>query len=195
MSQKTFILIGRSGCGKGTQGALLSQYLQTLEPKRDVLYIQCGGEFRKFIQGDSVTEKLSREVSEKGVLQPEFLAIYMWVNYLVKNYKGTEHIIIDGTPRKIHEAGVLDSIFSFYNLDKPTVIYINVSKEWSVERLMKRGRADDKREEIIERLSWFETEVLPTIEYYRNSKSYSFVEINGEQDIDSVRREIISKIK
>jgi adenylate kinase family enzyme len=90
---------------------------------------------------------------------------------------------------------VLDSIFSFYNLDKPTVIYINVSKEWSVERLMKRGRADDKREEIIERLSWFETEVLPTIEYYRNSKSYSFVEINGEQDIDSVRREIISKIK
>jgi adenylate kinase family enzyme len=75
MSQKTFILIGRSGCGKGTQGALLSQYLQTLEPKRDVLYIQCGGEFRKFIQGDSVTEKLSREVSEKGVLQPEFLAI------------------------------------------------------------------------------------------------------------------------
>jgi len=194
MNQKTFILIGRSGCGKGTQGKLLTEYLKKNDPSHEVLYVQAGGEFRKFIQGNSHTQVLTKKIYDVGGLMPEFLAVYMWVNYIVANYKGNEHIIMDGMPRKHHEAGVLDSVFDFYGLEYPTVIHLNVSKEWSVERLMARGRLDDKKEEIEERLSWYETDVVPTIDYYKKNNKYTFAEVNGERTVDEVQKEIVEKI-
>lgn len=194
MNQQTYIFIGRSGCGKGTQGKLLSQHLKKTDPSREVLYVQSGSEFRKFIQGESHTQKLAKKINDVGGLQPEFLAIYMWVNFVVNNYKGGEYIIFDGTPRKFHEAGVLDSIFGFYSIPKPIVIHINVSKDWSINRLMERGRSDDNREDIEERLSWYETDVLPTIEFYQTSPEYTFIEINGEQSIEEVNAALLAKL-
>ncbi len=194
MTPKTIILIGRSGCGKGTQAKLLAEHLKKVDAAREVLYVQTGSEFRKFITGTSVSAQLSKNLYDTGGLQPEFLAIYMWVNFLVNNYKGNEHIIMDGMPRKYHEAGVLESIFDFYKLEKPFVVHINVSKDWSIDHLMKRGRIDDTRAEIEERLSWYETEVVPTIEYYRKNPKYAFVEVNGEQTVETVQKEILQKL-
>lgn len=194
MNQQAFILIGRSGCGKGTQGKLLMEELKKKDPARPVLYIQTGNEFRTFIKGDSVTSKLSKEIYDQGGLQPEFLTIYMWTTLLVNNYKGNEHIVIDGTPRKYHEAGVLDSIFGFYKLIKPVVIYIEVSKEWATQKLLARGRFDDNAHEIEKRLGWFETDVVPTIEYYRKNPAYTFVQINGEGGIEEVWAELKRKL-
>lgn len=156
--------------------------------------MQIGNEFRKFIEGSTVTERLCKAVNDVGGLQPEFLAIYMWVNLLVQKYDGTQHIIIDGTPRKYHEAGVLDSIFDFYKLQRPTVVHLQVSNNWSVEHLMKRGRSDDKREEIEARLSWYETEVIPTVGYYKNNPHYEVVEVDGEHSIEEVHKTILEKL-
>jgi adenylate kinase len=198
MNLQSYIFIGRSGCGKGTQAKLLAEYLKKKDidagTPHDVLYVQSGDEFRNFIKGTSHSAKLSNEISLTGGLQPEFLAVYMWVSVLINKYTGNEHLIFDGMPRKLHEAGVLHSIFGFYGLSRPTVIYINVSEDWSVKHLMGRGRADDTETEIRERLSWFGKEVVPAIEYYKKSGEYAFVEINGEQPIEAVWKDIVSKI-
>lgn len=194
MNQKSFIFIGRSGCGKGTQAKLLSEYLKKVDPSRDILYIQSGQEFREFIKGNSTTAKLSADMYKLGTLQPEFLSIYMWTNVLVNKYKSGEHLIIDGSPRKYHEAGVLDSIFSFYGLEKPIVINIDISKEVSINRLFARKRQDDTKEDIEERLSWYETDVVPAINYYKESKNYQFIRIEGDRSIEEIHKEIISKI-
>lgn len=194
MNQKSFIFIGRSGCGKGTQSKLLMDYLKQIDPQRNTLYVQSGNEFRKFIQGPSLSSQLSKTIYDTGGLQPEFLAIYMWVNFLVHEYKGSEHIIMDGMPRKYHEAGVLESIFDFYKLEKPYVIHIDVSRKWSADHLLRRGRADDKQEEIEARLAWYDTDVVPTIEYYRTSPGYTFIEVNGERPIAEVQKDIAEKL-
>ncbi len=194
MNQKSFIFIGRSGCGKGTQAKLLSEYLKKTDPKREVLYIQTGAEFREFIKGDSDTQKLSKEIYDVGGIQPEFLAVYMWANVFVNKFTKNEYVIMDGMPRKMHEAGVLDSAFEFYKLERPIVIHMDISHEESVNRLMSRGRIDDNREDISERLSWYETDVVPAIEYYKNNKHYKFLHINGIQSIEDIHKEIISKI-
>ncbi len=194
MNQQTFIFIGRSGCGKGTQAKLLSDYLKKIDPSRDVLYIQSGAEFREFTKGNSTTQLLSKKIQDVGGLQPEFLAIYMWVNVLVNKYKESEHLIMDGMPRKFHEAGVLDSIFDFYKLTKPFVINIDISSESSIDRLMARKRQDDTREDIAERLKWYETDVVPAIGYYKENKAYSFIKIDGERSIEDIHKEIIEKI-
>jgi adenylate kinase family enzyme len=194
MNQKTFLLIGRSGCGKGTQGALIAKYLKENDPERDTLYITSGAEFREFINGDSATQKLSNELYKADKLQPEFLSVYMWINVLIKNYTEKKHLIFDGAPRRRHEAGVLDSIFDFYNLKDPTVINIDVSEKWATERLEARHRMDDKSEDIAKRLAWYNTDVVPTIEYYKNNPRYKFIQIDGEQSIEDTHKEILSKL-
>lgn len=193
MNQKSFIFIGRSGCGKGTQAKLLSDYLKKIDPSREILYVQSGQEFREFIKGNSETQKLSKAIYDVGGLQPEFLAIYMWANVLVNKFTKNEHVIMDGMPRKFHEAGVLESIFDFYKLEKPVVINIDISKEQSIDRLMARGRVDDNREDIAERLSWYETDVVPAIAFYENNPKYNFIKIDGNRSIEDVHKDIIEK--
>lgn len=195
MDQKVFILIGRSGCGKGTQSKLLTEYLKKIDSNRDVLYVQTGSEFRDFIKGDSATQKISNKLYEDDKLQPEFLSVYMWINILIRKYKENEHIIFDGAPRRRHEAGVLDSIFDFYNIKNPIVINIDVSEKWATERLTARHRMDDKSEDIVKRLAWYMTDVVPAIEYYKTNPRYKFINVNGERTIEEIHQDIIGKIQ
>ena len=195
MNQKVFILIGRSGCGKGTQGKLITEYLKKVDPEHNTLYIQSGSEFREFIKGSSATQKISNELYKADKLQPEFLSVYMWINILLRSYTGSEHLIFDGAPRRRHEAGVLDSVFDFYGLVKPYVIHIDVSESWATERLTARHRMDDKSEDITKRLAWYMTDVVPAIEYYKNNPRYTFININGERSIEEIHEDLINMIQ
>ncbi len=193
MNTKAFILIGRSGSGKGTQADLLSDYIRK-NHSTPVLYVQSGQEFRNFMTGPSYTASLSRTVNEVGGLQPEFLAVYMWTNILLREYTGSEYLIFDGVPRKVHEAGVLQSIFEFYKLGKPTVLYLNVRPEWAKQHLLVRGRHDDIETDIDNRFAWFDKEVIPTIELFRKSPDCDFFEIQAEVSAEEVHREIVKKV-
>ena len=83
----------------------------------------------------------------------------------------------------------------FYDRKETNVIFINVSRGWSRQRLSERGRTDDKiLGDIERRLNWYEKEVVPTIEYFKTDPNYKFYEINGEQSIEEVHREIIGKV-
>lgn len=194
MNQQTFIFIGRSGCGKGTQARLLSDYLKKLRPEQNSVYISSGAELREFIKGDTLTQKLAKQIYDKGGLQPEFLIVNLWAGALVRDYTGTENIIMDGMPRKYHEAGVLDSIFDYYSLPRPLVIHLEISNEESTKRLLARKRFDDIAEEIANRLSWYDTDVVPTIEYYRQNKKYRLIDVDGERSIEEIHKDIIAAI-
>ena len=196
MAQRTFIFIGRSGCGKGTQAALLIHEIEQRDPeKRPIFYLETGAKFREFIKGDKYSNKLASKILELGERQPDFLAVYNWSNMLVQEMDAEKHLIVDGMPRSYQEALVFDSAINFYNLSRPVVIYINVSKEHSRERLVLRGRADDVKPEVIEkRLSWFDTEVNPAIEYFKHHSGYLFIEVNGEQTIEKVFADITSRL-
>jgi len=189
MSPQTFIFIGRSGCGKGTQARLLENYL-----KENVLYLETGTKFRDFIKGESISSRLSRKIYENADLQPSFLAIYFWVKFLVENMKGGEHLIIDGTPRYLEEAQALTTAMKFYERTDPVVLYLNVPKKFSETHLRNRGRVDDlKEEDIQKRLKWFDKSVIPAILYLKKEKIFRFLEINGEQSIEAVHKEILDR--
>lgn len=187
--QKVFILIGMSGCGKGTQGKLIEQHIGG-----ETLYVQTGAEIREFIKGDSYTQRMTALAYDEGGLMPEFVTIAMWSNLLTRKYKGNQHIIIDGTPRKIHEAGTLHSAVEFYKLPKPFVIHFKMNKEEALKRLLLRKRQDDNEEDIKARLDWYDTHVLPTVEFYRHNPHYNFVEINADQSIEKVFSDILEQL-
>lgn len=195
MNLKTFIFIGRSGCGKGTQAKFLMEYLEKAHTADKIFYLQTGQYFRDFVIKKGFANEMADKIMEDGGRQPDFLAVWVWSNAFLDNVNNKEHLIIDGTPRSLNEARILDTAMKFYKREKPSIVYINVSRASSEERLLARGRADDLEiEDIRERLDWFEDDVMPAIDFYRDNPDYRFININGEQTIEEVRKEVMEKV-
>jgi adenylate kinase len=192
MDSQAFVFFGRSGCGKGTQAKLLIDVLKLRG--KEILYIETGSQFREFIKMDNYSSKLTGEILKEGGLIPVFLPIWIWTEILVKKYSGTQDMVLDGVCRRKEEAMALSSVFDFYKIKNPTIVSINVSKEWSFDRMMERKRADDTPEKIQSRLDWYEKDVLPAIQYFKDKSEYNFVEINGEQPIEEVHKDIIKAL-
>ncbi len=189
-----YAFIGKSGCGKGTQAELLKAYLLKKDPGVPVLWFGSGDHLREMAKKDNYTAERVREYLDNGWLLPEFLITSIWAGFFVAHLEKDERIILDGTPRKINEAHMLDGATEFYQA-KLCVIYIDVSREWAMDKLLKRGRADDTKESINERLDWYETDIKPTIEFFKNNTKHAFFDINGEQTVEEVHREIVEKLK
>ena len=195
MQLQTVIFIGRSGAGKGVQSELLKKYLSEKTPETPILYIETGDYFRKHIKESGDTWGRARNIMELGGRQPDFLAIWMWATALIENYKGKEHIVFDGAPRALAEAHILDTAFPFYGRVNPTVVFLNISQEWAEERLRGRGRADDVNPEVVaRRLAYFNKDVAPVVEFYREALGYNFLEIDGEQTPEQVHADILKGI-
>jgi adenylate kinase family enzyme len=194
LQKQFFILIGRSGSGKGTQAALLQGALEDKGAAK-VMHITTGGGFREFLQSGKYVANLSKDVNTAGGLQPEFLAVWNWSNILINTITGNETVILDGAPRKPFEASILHSAINFLGYHKPVVIYLDVSESKSREHIKGRGREDDKNENnVTSRMNWFETDVLPTLDIYMHDPRYAFLHIDGERPIEEVHKDIMEKI-
>ncbi len=181
----TFIFIGRSGSGKGTQAELLIKHLAGAP----VIYLETGRYVRELINQPTYSGHLAKAVSERGERQPDFIAIYLWADFLVNNFAG-EHLVFDGTPRSLVEAQALDTAIAFYKLEKPRVIFLDISAVRARARLVNRGRADDDQDGIEKRLGWYERDVEPVIDYYRRHSGYQFMRIDGDREVETIHGEI-----
>jgi adenylate kinase len=191
---KAFIFTGRSGSGKGTQADLLQKFIAEKDAT-PILYVETGESFRQFIKKENYTSKLSKEVLETDRLQPSFLASYMWIEEVIKRFTGKEHLMFDGTPRSVDEAQILNGAFQFYKIEKPIIIHLNVSRDWSKRHLLSRGRSDDYLSGVEKRLDWFDSDVLPAIKYFHEHANYVFLEINGEQPVEKVHADVVAALE
>ena len=192
---RTIIFFGPSGSGKGTQAELLEKYLKKINPDKEVIYFGTGERLRAFVESDTHTSRRVKEILNQGGLLPAFLTIWAWAGSLIDHFKEGGHLIFDGICRKVSEAPVFDGAMKFYKREKPEIVVLHVSEEWAMKRLKERGRHDDKEGDIRKRLDWYKTDVLPTIEFFKNNPDYQFHEINGEQTIENVHQEIIKKLE
>lgn len=187
------IIMGKSGSGKGTQIELYIKKLNEINGLK-TLHIETGKLLRELVKKSSYTANLTKDIIFSGGLMPESVVIGLWINYLMNNYSGKENLVFDGCPRKLQETLLLDGTFKFYNIEKYNVVYINTSDKWCMDRLLARGRKDDTVEGINKRMEWFRDEVMPSINFFKESKNCNFVEVNGEQTVEQVHIELINKI-
>lgn len=190
MQQQTIIFLGPQGCGKGTHAEMLKAHLEKVDPENHVLYFSAGKQLRSFVEGKSYTAELNRSVIEQGGLLPTFLTVHVFADQLMQEMEKHEHLIIDGFPRTDDQVPILDSALRFYKRQTPTVLYINISDQEAIVRLLKRGHTDDTEEGIRARLAWTREHMEPILKWFRNNPMYRVVEINGEQSIKDVHRDI-----
>jgi len=198
MSPQTIIVIGRSGSGKGTQVGLLQEFLRGKDATIPSIHVETGQYFRDFIEDKTLSAQLAKNIYLQGEKQPDFLAISMWGYVLCKDYTGVEHLLFDGVPRSLAQAHVFEDALSFYQrfdqkFEKPKVVYLDVSHDWSMQRMHERGRIDDKTEEQTEiRMHWFDTDVVAAIDFFKQNPKFDFIHIQGEKTVEEVHADIVS---
>ncbi len=209
------ILLGKAGAGKDTQ-------MELLREKMDFDYIG-SGELLRERKGinDFTGNKISQTIDNGGlVLTP--VIFQLWVKKLeeLKNRGDIKGIIIDGSPRKIKEAFLLDEALDWYEWNKNMkILLIDITDEEAIERIGKRRycsqckeiyiydgkiekcpkcggeltqREDDQMDGIKKRLEWFKEEVEPVINYYRERDR--LIVIDGKQSIEKVFEDILKNL-
>lgn len=194
---KTFLFLGISGCGKGTQAAFAADYLKENSPEIPIRRLEMGGLFREVWgkEGNYSYER-SKAIMEKGLLQPSFMQVMLWSGFFLDEMKGTEHLIIDGAPRRLLDAELMHGAFGYYKRENPVIFFIDIDRETAKKRIKARSieqdRIEDSYEHLVEqRLQWFEEEARPALMYFRDREGYTFVRIDG----NGTREEVWSQIK
>lgn len=192
----TAIFLGPQGCGKGTQLALLKDYLTQHDSARAVAHFEMGKTLRELATKDDYTGRLTDEIVKSGGLIPYAISASLFALYLMQNLPtNEEHILIDGFPRTATQVPMLDSaLVEFYKRIMPTVVVLNISDDEAVRRLLPRGRNDDTEEGIRKRLQWSREETMPNMEWFRSNPTYRVLEINGEQSIEGTHTEVLEKL-
>jgi adenylate kinase len=175
------VLFGPPGSGKGTQA-------ENLKTKYNLVHISTGDLLRQEIKDQTALGLEAKKLVDQGLLVPDEIMIGMISNKLDAN-KGANGIIFDGFPRTIPQAEALDKLLSEKNTAISKCLFLQVSEEELVKRLLLRGetsdRADDRDESVIrKRVKVYEQQTLPVAEYYgRQGKR---TDIKGEGSIDEI---------
>lgn len=174
------ILIGIQGSGKSTQGNLLSHKLK-------IPYLSTGHIFRDLAKEHSSLGRYIKEVMNAGYLISDKKTLAIVSDYL-KRKEYQKGYILDGFPRTVPQAK------SFKNgIDK--VVYLKVSDKEALWRLSYRNsdvREDETLTALRKRIELFHELTEQVLEYYK--KKGILVEIDGEQEIEEIYKEILKKI-
>lgn len=182
----TLTILGRSGCGKGTQAKFL------LPKLRPVLFLQTGKLLRKLAEKDGIVAQKTKKIMKKGFLVPTWLAGHMWSDVIIRSLKEKENIFLDGAPREKKDAIFLDEVLRWLKRPLAVAIYLKISEKEAVKRLSSRGRMDDQPTAVRHRMEFFKKNVIPVINYYRKQKR--LVTINGEGDVKKIFKDISKAI-
>lgn len=189
MSHFNIVMLGAPCSGKGTQAQLIAQYFA-------MQHVSTGELFRVQIASQSPLGKEALSYIEKGNLCPDLLTINLLYDSLSHMQSGNG-LILDGVPRTIQQAEMLDGKGIDGTLPIHLVINLEVSEEHIIQRMIARSkvqkRKDDTPEIIKTRIENYFALTHPLEAYYQ--KKGVLQTINGEQTIEEIFSEIKSVIE
>ncbi|MFP3920363.1 MAG: adenylate kinase [Dichotomicrobium sp.] len=123
------ILIGPPGSGKGTQAKLL-------EEKHGLKQLSSGDMLRAAVSEGSDIGQKAKSYMEAGELVPDDLVVEVVTDQIEK--LGEQGFILDGFPRNVHQAEVLDDMLDKAGRKIDRVLVVNVSDDVLVDRIAGR---------------------------------------------------------
>jgi adenylate kinase len=186
------VFYGPEGSGKSTQAHLISE-------KYHLPHIASGDLTRKYAKEDQgIIGNICRESLQEGTYVADSEMYVMWKQRL-KEDDVQNGWILDGFPRNLPQAEFLNRKVEKYGQELDIVFFVEVSKEESISRLIKRGRKSpdgslhDSPERIAERLKHYNEAKKEVLEYYQNRGILKT--INGERSIEEIHQEIDQLVK
>lgn len=121
------IVLGAPGAGKGTQADILCQEM-------NLPHIASGDLFRQALEERTEVGLLAKSYMEKGELVPDEVTIKMILER-INQPDCISGCLLDGFPRTLHQAEVLDEVLKEQGKTIDKAIYIEVPNEELVKRL------------------------------------------------------------
>lgn len=208
------IILGPQGSGKGTQAEMLAE-------EYGFHYVEMGKILRSIAETKNDHAKTVKGEMQKGNLVPdEFVRLIVW-DYISKHEK-EQGFLFDGYPRSVPQYEHLNDMLRKFGKKLDWVVDIKISESESIKRLSARltcpkcgriyntltnpspkgtlcecggsltQRDDDKPEAIKMRLSKYHEYTIPVLE--RAKTEGILVVVNGEESIEKVHSEIVTKI-
>lgn len=152
------LIVGPPGAGKGTQAAVLSTEL-------GVPHISTGDLFREHVGDETELGKQVEKYLDAGRLVPDQITNEM-VRKRLDKADCAVGFILDGFPRTVGQAEVLDKLLRERDCELDTVLQLNVPQDVVVGRLLARGREDDSIDVIRCRQRVYQEETAPLLDFY-----------------------------
>lgn len=192
----TVIFIGPQGSGKGTQIEKLDTVLIERDPVRRVVDIQTGRRFRALAaRSETFAEKKVAATLDSGMLQPDFLTHILWGKAMLDQLDPKSHLLVDGFPRTVTQAHVLEDALAFFERNNVHIINLDTPEEVVRARMSSRARADDTTESIEERLRWYREDTLPVLDFYRVRPDTRVHDIDGTVTVEEVHEAILKALE
>ena len=182
-------LLGGPGSGKGTQAPLLAKHY-------NLIHLSTGDLFRSEIERQTDIGKKVQALVNSGAYCPDDLVLDILNNHIVSKEE-TNGFILDGVPRTLQQAEMMDGINYQHPIPITVVVNLQVDEQVIIQRIQKRsqieGRSDDQIEIVKQRIANYRTLTEPLIDYY--SHQNRLVQVDGMHTIEEVSQDIIAKIE
>lgn len=154
------LLLGPPGGGKGTQSEFITK-------RFGIPAVSTGELLRAEVKADTPLGRQIQGSMAKGELVADEV-VNSLVAKRIAEPSARKGFILDGYPRTASQAAYLDRLLAERGLPKPAVIVLEVPEQEIVNRLLARGRADDKPDVIRGRIRVYEKESAPILKHYPN---------------------------
>ncbi len=173
--------VGKPGCGKGTQAKLLAA-------KTGWSVVSAGKQFREMGTRETPVGKKVKSENDAGLLQPHWLAMYLYLEALFK-IEADKSAIFDGFNRKVPEAELIRD--SLVWLERPFKVFnLAVSDEVVRARLAVRKDEEQRADDLVveQRLKEYYANTEAALDIFRNAGH--LVELNGEDAPEKIAADI-----
>ena len=174
------IIMGVAGAGKTMQGTMLAAEL-------GCEWISIGNILRQHITDER------RERMQAGELMADEETIDLLSETLTACKASENECILDGCPRTLRQAEWLVEQIRAGKLMFTSVIHILADKKLVKERLLKRGRLDDREEAIAQRFKEYDETIVPIVQLLED-QGFKVHTINGEGSIEEVHTRVLGAL-
>jgi len=130
----TIVFLGAPGCGKGTQASIIQK-------KLGYLHVSTGDLLRQIVTEDSEFAQELKKILSSGDLVSDELVNEIIDDFYSKNMN-CKGIILDGYPRNILQAKLLDVMLKKYNSEVTKVIFFELKEDTIIKRIVGRYTCD-----------------------------------------------------
>lgn len=179
LASEVLLLMGPPGAGKGTQGDKLAR-------ARRLHKLSTGDMLRHHVREQTELGQKAKRIMDAGDLVPDGLIVDM-VHASLKGHADIR-VLFDGFPRTTAQAEALDALLAEHQVNLTAAVLLEVPQDLLVSRLLKRaqeeGRSDDNEMTIRNRMTVYNEQTKPLVDYY--SAHHVLRTVDGEGSIEDV---------